>query len=137
MAAVSNDTNSANLAIVPVKSKEMNVNIVMGQENPEVQGWVRDERVKDDYTCIPVATPVFKRTASGQWIEPYLLYPLKQNENFPVASIKAINATSFEVAFNNGEKLVVNLTMGKNNIQTLNYTIVGKNKKSVRNEVIK
>jgi chondroitin AC lyase len=137
VAAVSNDTNSANLAIVPIKSKEMNVNIVMGQEKPEVQGWVHDERTKDDYACSPVATPVFKRTASGQWIEPYLLYPLKQNEKFPVASIKAINATSFEVAFNNGEKLIVDFTMGRNCIQTLNYTIVGKNKKSVKNEVIK
>jgi len=115
----------------------MNVKIVMGQEKPEVQGWVHDENTKGTYECSPVATPIYKRTATGQWIEPYLLYPLKPNEKFPVSSIKNLSATSFEISFSNGERLMVDFTTGDNSIGTLRYTITGKNKKSTKIDVIK
>ena len=112
----------ANLAIVPLNSKGLDVNVVCGQETPEVQGWIHDERC-GVYGCRPVATPIYKREVAGQWVEPYLLYPVKAGEEFPVASVKAKGTGRYVISFKDGTRITVNLTAGAESLGTLSYSI--------------
>lgn len=123
-AVVGTHEGVANLAIVPLNSKGLDVNIVCGQETPEVQGWIHDERC-GAYGCRPVATPIYKRQAAGQWVEPYLLYPVKAGEEFPVESVKAKGAGRYIVTFKDGTRITVNLTPGAESLGTLSYSIKG------------
>ncbi|MBQ1866555.1 MAG: hypothetical protein II151_06480, partial [Bacteroidales bacterium] len=125
----------ANLAIVPLRPEGMDVNIVCGQETPEVQGWIHDESC-GEYGCRPVATPIFKRVASGQWVEPYLLYPLKAGEECPVASVASAGEGTYTVVFKDGAVMTVKLKVSGNSLQKLSYSIKGGKDGSVSAKVL-
>ena len=115
--------DSAVLSIVPL-NKGCSVKIVTGQENPKVQGWVHDEKCST-YGVRPVATPVFRREAEGQWVEPYLLYPLMAGEECPVASVASSGNGAFTVKFKDGAVMKVKLKVSGNSLQNLSYSIRG------------
>ncbi len=125
---------SAVLSIVPLRSGS-SVKVVTGQEVPEVQGWAHDETC-DAYEDVPIATPIFKREAKGQWVEPYLLYPLKAGEKSPVASVASAGADTYTVTFKGGAVMTVKLKVSGNSLQSLSYSINGGKEGSVSAEVL-
>ena len=70
-----------------------------------------------------MATPIYKREVAGQWVEPYLLYPVKAGEEFPVASVKAKGTGRYVISFKDGTRITVNLTAGAESLGTLSYSI--------------
>ena len=109
--------------------------VIAGQEVPEVQGWVHDEEC-DTYEDRPVATPIFKREAKGQWVEPYLLYPLKAGEECPVASVASAGEGTYTVVFKDGAVMTVKLKVSGNSLQKLSYSIKGGKEGSVSAKVL-
>ena len=134
-AVVGTHEGTANLAIVPLRPGGMDANIVCGQETPEVQGWIHDESC-GEYGCRPVATPIFKRVASGQWVEPYLLYPVKAGEECPVTSVKSEDGGRYVISFKDGTKLSVNLAAGAGALSSLSYSVKGGKGASVSVKVL-
>ena len=117
------------LSVIPVRKEGLEVQVITGQEKPEVQGWAHDETTTP-YGVKPVATPVFSRKASGQWVEPYILWPVKAGGQCPVSGISAKGAGRFTVNFTDGSSITVNATVSGDNLGSLSYTTKGKGRKS-------
>ncbi|MBR4220290.1 MAG: hypothetical protein IKR81_03980, partial [Victivallales bacterium] len=80
LAVTGADKGRANLAIIPARKEGLSVEIVKGQETPVVQGWVPTK----EYDVRAIPTPIYTRKTAGQFVEPYLLYPLADGEANPV-----------------------------------------------------
>ena len=117
------------LSVIPVRKEGLEVQVITGQEKPEVQGWAHDETTTP-YGVKPVATPVFSRKASGQWVEPYILWPVKAGGQCPVSGISAKGAGRFTVNFTDGSSITVNATVSGDKLGSLSYTTKGKGRKS-------
>lgn len=115
------DAEQANLAIVPLRREGLQVQIIKGQTEPEVQGWVANSTRDEDVS--PVPTPIYQRQAKGQWLEPWLLYPLRAEESSPVASIGFDPASqSSSISLKDGRKIVTAVTLDQDSIGQINIT---------------
>ena len=112
------DPGEANLAIIPLWRSPSLPDVVCGQEDPEVQGWVHLQ----GYRCDPVATPVFSCTASGRCVMPYLFYPTRSGENLPVKAVKVNRNGAVEVQYNNGDKDLIRFRVGEERLESLDVT---------------
>ncbi len=89
LAVTGADKGRTNLAIIPARKEGISVEIVKGQETPVVQGWVPTK----EYDVRAIPTPIYTRKAAGQFIEPYILYPLADSETNPVKELAFANNT--------------------------------------------
>ena len=107
LAAVGADPGVPNLAIVPLDREGLTVEIVKGQEEPTVQGWVPDAR----YSCRPVATPIFTRVGRGRIVVPWLLAPMPAGDAGPgvveTACEPAGSGRAYRVRFEDGREDVL------------------------------
>ena len=112
------DADVANIAILPVKSDGLTANIVKGKEEEPAQGW---ELRSGYYDKHPIPTVLYNRKAAGQWLEPWLLYPLKPGETQPpVKSLRMTTPNTIELQFTDGRVHVVELTLDGDGISKLN-----------------
>lgn len=79
----STEPDRPNLAILALNPEGLGVDIVRGQEQPVVQGWVPAR----GYEVRPVATPVFRAEGPGERVLPWLLYPLRTGQDLPVRRV--------------------------------------------------
>ena len=98
-AAVSTDPKSANMLIAPLSSQKPALEIVTGQEQPEVQGWVPAE----GYDMRPVATPIFTQTATGQITQAYIFLPIEREQEHQLQDIQCKDAR-FTITFKDGSE---------------------------------
>lgn len=91
VATTNND--AANLSIIPVPSKGMIVNIVSGQEEPVVQGWVPAGWMTV-YKCRPIPTAVFSKETPGITSMSYVLYPIPKGSSCPVKQVDSLEVMS-------------------------------------------
>lgn len=111
------------LEIIPLKKQNMEIGLINGQRNPEIQGWVHDDSNGiNTYNCRAVATPIFKRKTVGSWIEPYLLVPLKYNNETTVKKITS-NSSNIQVELEDGSILTLNYMISDGKISSLIYTV--------------
>ena len=115
------DPDVPNLAIIPLRRDGLDVEIIKGQEEPEVQGWVPAEK----YEVRPIPTPIFQRRVAGQWLEPWLLYPMTANAGPPVAEIAAADdGRSYTIAFKDGRKFVVKARLAGDALAEVAVTVL-------------
>ena len=111
------DADVANLAILPVKVDGLTSTIVKGKEDEPAQGW---ELRSGYYDKHPIPTILYNRKAAGQWLEPWLLYPLKPNEKQPpVQSISMTTPQTIELKFADGRVHVIEMTLEADGISKL------------------
>lgn len=104
----SDANNSANIAIVSLSGKS-SVDVVIGQETPELFGWKAIPGGGNGYHCEPVATPTFHLSGKGIISESYLFIPYKANELMPIKKTIQISKTKYRVYLNDGKKIIVNI----------------------------
>ena len=109
-AVITRNANSSNLAIIPLPDKELSVEIVSGQEEPVVQGWVN----AGDYKVRPIPTPIYKKSAPGVTHFVYVFYPLPQGLDCPIKEVKSVDVEAdegvgigVEIHFADGKRKVV------------------------------
>ena len=118
LSVVSHSDDKATLQIMPIKNKGLSVNIIKGQKIPEYQGWMH----KNDYECIPVATPIFLREAKGQWVEPYFLLPRRIGSELSV--VKVIDyGNYFRIRLSDGTEIEISYQVQNNRIVGLSYKV--------------
>lgn len=122
-AVMSDDKDVSNLAIVKLWDGAFDMNVVCGQEQPEVQGWVPIGA----YGATPVATPTFNFSAIGQCVTPYLLYPMKQGESLPLQSVNVKEDNTIEVEYKNGDKDVIQFAADNKQLNQLKVTSIKNN----------
>lgn len=108
------DPGIPNLAIIPMRKEGLEVEIVKGQEQPFVQGWVPLK----EYEMRAIPTPVYKRKAKGQWLEPWILYPLKADAQSPVAETGYNDNQAFAV-MKDGSKYTFTFNMTKDKLSSI------------------
>ncbi len=85
-----------------------------------------------------VPTPIYHRQATGQWLEPWLLYPLRANEKSPVSAIEFDRQTnSCSITLADGRKIVAAVTIGKDAIGEVSLKTFDANGALVKTAVAK
>lgn len=85
------DAEGPNLAIHVAGLTPLRTEIVCGQTEPEVQGWIPRG---GPYECQPIPTAVFRTRWKGITALTYVLYPLAPEERDPVISLEKIEVNS-------------------------------------------
>ena len=80
----------SNLAIIPLKDSDLDVEIVSGQEEPVVQGWVS----AGGYNVRPIPTPTYKKSVKGVTHFVYVFYPIPKGERCPVIRVESLHEKS-------------------------------------------
>jgi hypothetical protein len=102
------DPEKPNLAIVALNAAGVAVDLVKGQEEPTVQGWVPAR----GYDMRPVATPIFRVETAGACLLPWLLVPLRAGQDLPIKAVSADTAEGeavFTVELTDGRRQVLRL----------------------------
>lgn len=86
-----NGAGESNFAIYALGSRPMSVEVVSGQEEPTVQGWIPRGK---PYECQPIPTPVFKAQGEGTVAMSYVLYPVAAGEASPVTGVEQVPVTA-------------------------------------------
>ena len=81
------DDGGPKLDIHVAASAPLQKQIVSGQKEPEVQGWIPRG---GPYECQPIPTAVFRARWSGSMAIAYLLYPLPAGAGDPLVSFKQV-----------------------------------------------
>lgn len=84
----SNNDGGPSISIVPAKDESLHVRISCGEQEPVVQGWM-PERL-NDYSCRPIPTAIFSTARAGEARLAYVLYPTREGEQCPVASVRLL-----------------------------------------------
>ena len=124
-AVLSTEKGASNIAIIPMRSEGANLKVIIGQEDPEVQGWISDlleNGQGEKYEVHKAATTEVIRNAAGQVVEPYLLYPLREGETLPVKEVKALDNQTLEIVYNDGHSEKVTYSIKGNSLETLTIT---------------
>ncbi|HUV95984.1 MAG TPA: heparinase II/III family protein [Acidobacteriaceae bacterium] len=96
----------ANVAIVPLLSKGLDVQAVSAQEFPEILGW--NIRVYDNPRRVPATTLLHTQTGTGPKLLLTLIIPLKPGQANPVASVTpGSDGRSANVTYTDGRKFFI------------------------------
>ncbi|MDP6380281.1 MAG: alginate lyase family protein, partial [Phycisphaerae bacterium] len=95
----------SNITIIPASAPGLELDIISGQTEPYLQGWVGD-RIHGPR---PIPTPTYKLTATGVAHLAYVFYPTAEGEACPVKSValtdtEADGNPAVEVSFADGRK---------------------------------
>jgi hypothetical protein len=83
-----NADGQSNFGIYCIANREFSCEVVSGQEEPTVQGWIPRGK---PYECQPIPTPIFKSAGSGMVAMCYVLYPIEAGERSPVTAVTQIS----------------------------------------------
>ncbi len=78
---VTSNSTGANVALLPIDMGDWQIDIVKGQEEPTVQGWLMTNKHN---VLRPVPTAVYRCEKTGDATIAYLIAPLRQGESLPV-----------------------------------------------------
>ena len=102
------NADASNLAIIPPLGDDLTVEIISGQEEPVVQGWIP----AGGYEVRPIPTPIFTKTGEGTTWFVYVFYPTPEGKELPVTSVKPLeiksegkiypDARAVEISFSDG-----------------------------------
>jgi hypothetical protein len=100
------DAGLANVAIVPLLSKSLEVKAVSAQEDPEILGW--NIRVYDNPRRVPATTLLHTLGGSGPQLLLTLIVPLRPGQVSPIADVKpGDDGHSATVTYVDGRKFVI------------------------------
>ena len=92
----SNAVDSANIVIIPIGHKNM-ADVILGQEESEIQGWMPVHGGGNGYCCVPAATPTFHFEGQGEQTISFILFPLRPSEKIVISKIKQISNDSYYI----------------------------------------
>ena len=84
--SVTVEYDAAAFRIIPVSPEEFGVQVIQGQEEPTVQGWLPTGRHNE---LRPIPTAVFRWQAAGPSVMAYALVPRAKNQEWPVRLAQA------------------------------------------------
>ncbi len=114
LTVTSGNPDQARLAIMPANIDGLSVKVVKGQETPVVQGW----KPETLYNVVPIPVPIFRRECSGQFIEPYVLYPIKRGEQNPVADL-SFDGMTLRIKLADGSVHTISVTLQGSRLSTI------------------
>jgi len=102
---ITQDPEGSNLAIIPPRDDELKVEIVSGQEEPVVQGWIP----AGGYSVKPIPTAILTKEGKDLTQFLYVLYPIPKGGKCPIKSVerievegKAKGAIGVKITFDDG-----------------------------------
>lgn len=86
-----NAEGESNFGIYGMGTTALSVDVISGQEEPTVQGWIPRGK---PYECQPIPTPIFKTEGKGTVAMSYVLCPIRAGEKSPVVHVDVFEATA-------------------------------------------
>jgi len=86
-----NASGESNFGIYGVANTAFSIDVISGQEEPIVQGWIPRGK---PYECQPIPTPVFKAEGKGTVVMSYVLCPIRAGEKSPVVQVDTFPASA-------------------------------------------
>ncbi len=103
---ITEDSGMANIAVIPLLSKGLQVTSASGQEAPEILGW--NIRKDEDPQVVPATTLLHTLTGNGPQLILTLFVPLRPGEANPVASVEpGRDGVSATVTFSDGRRMLI------------------------------
>ena len=109
---VSSRNDGANMHIIAAPAAGLDVAMVIGQKEPEMQGWTQQKFT----TVRPIPTPVYRWKSAGISRVTYVLCPTPKGKSCPVKDVKqipvtaengdAVPATAVAIRFEDGSRHV-------------------------------
>lgn len=100
--------NSPNIAIVAL-SGNSSIKVIIGQESPDIQGWIPVLGGANGFHCEPIATPTYYISGKGKVSETYLFIPYEADTPMPIDKVKRITRRKYRIYLNNGDKFTVSV----------------------------
>lgn len=100
--------SEANIAILRLEECR-DIDVIVGQTTPEVQGWVAEGNSDIGFSCRPVATPVYHNKGKGVVKEHFVLIPFRKGDNVAITQVKRLTSKKYKIYMNNGQKLAIEL----------------------------
>lgn len=100
--------NTANIAIVRIGNFN-DISIAVGEEKPEIQGWVSNRGKDGTYYCSPVATPIFHQKAKGNYKEYFVFIPIKKGESITLRKEKLTSTKYRLITEENSKEYIIQL----------------------------
>ena len=107
---ITENPDASNLVIIPPRGDNVSVEIISGQEDPIVQGWIP----AGGYKVRPIPTPIFTRTGAGATWFFYVFYPAPRGQSSPITSVEQLevkldnksspDARAVVISFDDGTK---------------------------------
>ena len=104
----SDDLTESNIAIVRL-SECHNLDIVVGAQYPEVQGWVSEEYADCGFSCRPVATPIYHSKGVGVVKEHFVFIPFPKGDKLIINSIKRLSSKKYRIYIDGKKSITVKL----------------------------
>ena len=102
------DNETSNIAILRL-GENYNVDVIVGQETPEVQGWLSYTGDNNNYHCEPTATVVFHAFGSGIQRESFVFIPYPFKQTMAIKEVRKINSAKYRIIMISGAKITVNI----------------------------
>ena len=100
--------DASNLAIIPPKGDDLTVEIISGQEEPVVQGWVP----AGGYKVRPIPTPIFTKTRAGTTWFLYVFYPVPRDRELPITSVEPLEVKSGDQVYTDARAVRISFDDG-------------------------
>lgn len=100
--------SGANIAIVRLgDNQEMEVKL--GEQSPEIQGWVAEGSSDEGFNMRQVATPIYHSKGTGITREKFLFIPYPQGQQLRITLVKRLSNSKYRLFFDGGKNLTVKL----------------------------
>lgn len=106
--AYSESPDKSNVAIVHL-GEETDYDILVGQETPELQGWLSCAGNNNSYHCEPAATIIYHACCCGTQKETYVFIPYQSKRTMPIKKVKKLNSSKYSILMDNGVKYIVKI----------------------------
>lgn len=103
-----NDSTAANIAIVRLGANN-EVSVLVGEKEPEIQGWVAERSSEEVFSCRPVATPIYHNKSRGITKEHFVFIPFKKGVNTSIIEVRQLSSKKYRVYFDNINPLTIEL----------------------------
>jgi len=89
------NADGGNLGIYGIVPPGTALEIVSGQEDPAVQGWIPRNGI---HKCEPIPTPIFRAEGAGTLVLSYVLCPIPPGAPSPISDVERIPGSAGELA---------------------------------------
>jgi hypothetical protein len=94
---------------VPPVGDDVTVEIISGQEEPVVQGWIP----AGGYKVKPIPTPVFAKAGAGNVWFLYVFYPVPEGQDLPIASVRPLEVRSDGKIYPDARAVMISFADGR------------------------
>lgn len=102
------DESGANIAVIHL-SDNQELEVIIGEQYPEIQGWVSEGTSDDGFSMRKVATPVYHSKGVGIIREYFVFIPYPKGQQLKITSVKKLYNNKYRLNIDGGKNITIKL----------------------------